>query len=183
MVDWPHSPIHRLSDAGVYMVTAGTYRRQPFLAGGEHLTLVRDMLFAHAAKLRWQLQAWAVLPNHYHFIAQSPPCPATLRTLIQQLHGATAHALNATDRRPGRRVWFEYWDSRITFEKSFFARLKYVHLNPVKHGLAENAERYPWCSAAWFAREANRSFQRTVMSFPIDRLKVVDMECGGSPPL
>jgi putative transposase len=30
---------------------------------------------------------------------------------------------------------YEFWDTRLTFEKSWFARLNYVHQNPVKHGL------------------------------------------------
>jgi hypothetical protein len=25
MADWPHSPVHRLTEAGAYMVTCGTY--------------------------------------------------------------------------------------------------------------------------------------------------------------
>jgi len=28
-----------------------------------------------------------------------------------------------------------FWDTRLTFEKSWLARLKYVHHNPLYHGL------------------------------------------------
>ena len=68
-------------------------------------------------------------------------------------------------------------DARLTFQKSYLARLKYVHLNAVHHGLVKDAEEYPWRSAAWFARHADGAFHRTVMSFPIDRLNVADVEC------
>jgi len=175
--DWPHSPLHRLSDGGVYMVTAATYHSQPLLHDARRLTLVRDLLLELAADLGWRLEAWAVLPNHYHFIAQSPAEAATLVSLVRRLHSATAVRLNAEDRTPGRRVWFQYWDSQITFERSYLARLKYVHLNAVKHGLVADAEKYPWCSAAWFVREAGWAFVQTVMSLPIDHLNVIDVEC------
>jgi hypothetical protein len=52
--------------------------------------------------------------------------------------------------------------------------LKYVHQNPVHHGIVSNAELYPWCSAAWFARHAQSAFFKTVNSFRIDRLQVRD---------
>jgi len=31
-------------------------------------------------------------------------------------------------------LWYEFWDTHLTFEKSWLARLNYVHQNPVKHG-------------------------------------------------
>lgn len=77
-------------------------------------------------------------------------------------------------RRPERKVWFQYWETRLTFEKSYLARLKYVHNNPVKHGLVRVATEYPWCSAAWFERTADRSFYRTITGLGIDKINVRD---------
>ena len=39
--DWPHTPVHRLDSAGVYMVTAATLQRSissKQLRGGRHLS-------------------------------------------------------------------------------------------------------------------------------------------------
>jgi hypothetical protein len=41
-------------------------------------------------------------------------------------------------------------------EKSWLARLNYVHQNAVKHGLVPIAHQYPWCSAPWFETNARR---------------------------
>jgi putative transposase len=165
------------------MVTASTYRKEHLFASPKRLALVRDTLFALAKELGWELQAWAVMPNHYHFIALSEGQPETLRILVRRLHSLTARAVNAEEGRPGRRVWFQYWDTRLTFQESYLARLKYVHLNPVHHGLTKRAEEYPWCSARWFAVTAEAPFFKTVQSFRVDRLNVPDVECGGLPPL
>lgn len=86
----------------------------------------------------------------------------------------TAKEFNLQDNQPGRRVWFQYWDTLLTFQRSYLARLNYVHNNPVKHGLVANAENYPWCSAAWFAQNAPRSFVETVSRFKIDKVNVFD---------
>jgi len=117
-----------------------------------------------------------VLSNHYHFIASSPKDPKTLPKMLSKLHTTTAIKLNKWDESPGRKVWYQYFDSRITFQTSYLSRLNYVHHNPVHHGVINNAENYRWCSAAWFARMARPGFYKTVQSFKIDRLNVHD-EC------
>jgi putative transposase len=184
-IAWPHAPPHRLSDTGTYIVTCGTYRKQHFLNSPEKLSLIRNLLFELAQKQDWQLQAWAIMSNHYHFVASSPGNPASLKTMLSALHTLSARDLNRIDEKPGRKVWYNYFDSRITYEKSWLACLNYVNHNPVHHGVVQNAELYEWCSAAWFARESSPAFVKTVNSFKIDQVKVYDdyMECAGSTAL
>ncbi len=174
MTDWPHAPVHRLDDAGTYMVTAGTYLKKHHLCAAERLDLVQDTLFATAREFLWDLQAWAIMSNHYHFVAISPQNPQSLRQFISKLHGQTARRLNQLDNCPGRKVWYQFFDSRITYQRSYLARLKYVHENPARHGVVSAARNYPWCSAAWFEREADPAFWKTVMSFKVDRVNVID---------
>jgi len=174
MLDWPHAPVHRLMEAGAFIVTAGTYLKRRYFDTPEKLSLLQKNLFELAETYHWRLQAWAIMGNHYHFMAISPENPASLKELIRRLHGRTARELNQLDRFPGRKVWFQYWDSHITYQKSYLARLKYVHLNPVHHGLVSAAEQYPWCSASWFEAKAAPAFQKTVLSLPTDRINIVD---------
>ncbi len=174
MADWPHAPLHRLSPNGTYIVTAGTYLKKHVLTDDRRLSLVCDALLDLADECGWALQAWAVLANHYHFIAAATERSGDLSRMLQRLHASTAIKLNALDETPGRRVWFQFWDTRLTYQRSYLARLNYVHRNAVHHGLVERASEYLWCSAAWFEREAAPSFFKTVTSFKIDRLKVVD---------
>ncbi|MGB8475864.1 MAG: hypothetical protein WCE61_17420, partial [Candidatus Acidiferrum sp.] len=67
-----------------------------------------------------------------------------------------------------------YRETRLTYEKSYLARLNYVHQNPVKHGLVPVASLYPWCSAPWFERTARPAQIRTIHRFKTDRLNVAD---------
>jgi len=86
----------------------------------------------------------------------------------------TAKQLNLWDNTPGRRVWFQFWESHITFERSYLARLNYVHHNPARHGVIPLAGNYKWCSAAWFGRNASPAFVNTVKSFKTDHVNVPD---------
>jgi len=173
MPDWPHAPAHSLTRGGTYMVTAATYGKEPIFGSKRRLNLLWEKLLQLCAENEWHLQAWAVFPNHYHFVGAST-VPETLRRVIGQLHAATARAVNELDHQHGRKVWFQYWDTLLTNERSYLARLHYVHENAVHHGIVRHAANYPWCSASWFERSARPAFRKTVLSFPCDRVKVPD---------
>jgi putative transposase len=174
MLKWHHAPVHRLIDKGAYIVTCGTLHKVHRLNAPERLTLVQDSLLALAEAFGWLMQAWSILINHYHFVAMSPDNPANLGEFQAQVHRETSRILNEWGGTPGRQVWFQYWDRHITYERSYYARLHYVHQNPVHHGVVPEATLYPWCSAGWFERRASRAFRKMVESFPIDRVKVYD---------
>jgi REP-associated tyrosine transposase len=78
------------------------------------------------------------------------------------------------DGQPYRNVWYNFWDTRLTYQYSYMARLAYVHRNAVKHGLAPVATHYKWCSARWLERTASPVQVKTICSFQIDKVNVYD---------
>ena len=172
--DWPHAPVHRLDSHGIYMVTGATLRKEHLFSTDEKLSLLENHLLTLARKYEWQLEAWAVFVNHYHFVARGHPDAPPLDQFLKHLHSDTARNLNFLDHSTGREVWFNYWDTKLTYEKSYLARLNYVHQNAVKHGLVNVANQYPWCSAAWFERTASLSAVKTIYSFKTEKLNIHD---------
>jgi putative transposase len=172
--DWPRAPIHRLSEFGTYIVTSGTLHKEHYFQGTRQLDLLESALLRHANAGGWQIEAWAVFSNHYHFVAHAMEDATPLRAVLTALHAETAREINCADRALGRQVWHNFWDTELTFEKSYLARLNYVHHNAVKHGLARVANQYRWCSAAWFERTASRAQIQTIYGFKIDKVRVLD---------
>jgi REP-associated tyrosine transposase len=115
-----------------------------------------------------------VFSNHYHFVARNNNEDHRLKRLLSHLHADTARALNRLDNAAGRTVWFNFWDTKLTFERSYLARLNYVHQNPVKHGLVTIANHYRWCSAAWFERIASPAAVKMIYSFKTDSINLDD---------
>ena len=181
MIDWPHAPPHRLTEQGAYMITCGTYQKTHFLNTPEKLDMFRHLFFDCLEESAWKLHAWAILSNHYHFIASSPSDPRTLKRTVSKLHTLSARDLNRLDHQQGRRVWFQYFDTHITFTNSYLPRLKYVHNNPVHHGIVSCADNYAWCSASWFTRTTEPAFRKTVEGFKMDKLSVADDFCAERP--
>jgi putative transposase len=174
---WSHAPLHRLSEQGTYFVTVGTYLRQHHFRGRERLMVLHRGLLTVCREFGWALEAWAVFSNHYHFVAHSPFDQASaenLPAMLGKLHGKTAGWVNRLDKAVGRKVWHNYRETRLTFEKSYLARLNYTHQNAVKHGLVPVANQYPWCSAVWFERTATPAQVKTIYGFKTDRLETYD---------
>ncbi len=174
---WPHAPTHKLATGGTYFVTASTYQKLHHFRGAERLKVLHRGLLKVAEQFGWNLEAWAVFSNHYHFVGHSPADQSTaesLSSMLNELHKKTAHWLNRLDHASKRQVWFNYRETRLTFQRSYLARLNYVHQNPVKHGLVPVANQYPWCSARWFERVASAAQVKGVYRFKLDQVKVYD---------
>ena len=127
---WPHAPEHRLSVRGTYFVTAGTYQRQHRFADKARLAVLHRGLLKVAADFGWRLEAWAVFSNHYHFVGHSPADADTAKSLslmLGLLHEQTAKWVNKLDAAAGRKVWHNFRETRLTYEKSYLARLNYTH--------------------------------------------------------
>lgn len=174
MEHWPHAPLHWLFEPGTYIVTGATLHKENYFTDARKLDLVQQKLFDAAERYQWSLQAWSVLTNHYHFVGTSPPDANSLRAFIRDFHSAVARELNRMDGVTGRQVLYQFRESAITTEKSYLARLKYVHTNPEHHRVVPNATNYRWCSASWFERTASRAFVRTVQSFKTDYVRVYE---------
>ena len=107
-------------------------------------------------------------------MARGCPDASRLDAFLKHLHSNTAREINQLDQAAGRQVWYNFWDSKLTFQLSYLARLNYVHQNAVKHGLVRVANQYPWCSAAWFERTASPAAVKTIYSFKTEKLKIAD---------
>jgi putative transposase len=174
---WPHAPTHQLAERGAFFVTASTYQRQHCFKGSRRLRVLHRGLLAVAEQFGWSLEAWAVFSNHYHFVGHSPETESdatSLSAMLGILHVKTAEWVNKLDTSVGRQVWFNFWDTHLTRQRSYFARLNYVHQNAVKHGLVSVANQYPWCSASWFERTSPPAIVKSIYRFKTDRLAVDD---------
>ena len=173
MGDWPHAPIHRFGDGGIYFVTGATLDRQHLFRTPGALDSLQQLLFEKANEHRVSLQAWSLFPNHYHLVVTSDE-GTRVKKMLTRVHVESAIAINRCHDKPGRRVWYQFRDTQLTYERSWLARLKYTHENAVHHRVVANAMNYRWCSASWFAAHATPAFVETVKRMKVDRLCVDD---------
>jgi len=172
--DWHHAPIHRFQPGCTYIVTAGTLYRQHYFHTDEHLRKLERLLLDSLLEARWRIHAWSVFSNHYHFIGDDWGRTTDLKELIGRFHSRTALSLNQAEKKPGRQIWFQYWDRCLTFESSYWARLNCIHNNAVRHGLVTTASDYPFCSARLFETRMSSGFLRRLKSYRCQRVEIYD---------
>ena len=144
--------LKRYQDSGQFhFVTFSTYRRLPFLNQPWIRDLFVDCLEQTRSKYRFQIFGYVVMPEHVHLLVSEPE-KGLLATAIQALKIAVAR--RATRYRPGNEVplWQKrYYDHNLRSHQSFTNKLRYIHRNPVKRGLAARPEDWRWSSFRHYA--------------------------------
>ena len=140
-----HTPPHPLGGAGEFHLTAACYQHEPIIGH------TPDRMDAFAESLldtlkNCQLQAWCLLPNHYHVYISTSDLKNTLANL-GRLHGRSSFAWNGEDAQRGRHVWHSIADRQIRNESHGWATVNYIHHNPVRHDYVSKWQQWPWSSA------------------------------------
>jgi putative transposase len=86
------------------------------------------------------------MSNHVHLIAV-PHSQTALSSSLKQAHGRYAAYWNGQQSSTGH-VWQGRFYSCPLDEKHLWEALRYVELNPVRAGMVEKPEHWPWSSAA-----------------------------------
>ena len=116
--------------------------RQPEIAA-----LVRDALLRFDGE-RYVLREWCVMPNHVHvLVIQREGFP--LAEIVKSWKAFTARQANALLGRSGPFWMRDYHDRSIRDERHMNQAAVYIRNNPVKAGLCERPEDWPWSSAGW----------------------------------
>lgn len=97
---------------------------------------------------RYRLIAWCIMPNHVHVLIETWP-GYPLDKVLHSWKSFTALQANRLLNRTGEFWAREYYDRFIRDERHFAQTMAYIEQNPVKAGLVESAEAWPFSSAAW----------------------------------
>ncbi len=89
------------------------------------------------------VHAFVVMPDHVHLLLTPAP-EVSLEKAMQLIKGGFSFQLKSK-----MDVWERSFDSRrIVDEQDFRTRLGYIHRNPVRRGLVDVEEMFPYSSAA-----------------------------------
>ncbi len=124
----------------------------------------------------WELEDWVILDNHYHIMVNGPGNEIFLSKFIAEYHKFTALFMkkNYAELAKLPKVFNNYWDTCITYERSYFARLNYLYNNPVKHGYVRKAHDYEWGSFFIRYNEDELSIDKLLNQFPCDTVNIED---------
>ena len=171
---YKHSPPHFFKSNQIYMITAATYNKLPLFKSEINKSFLLNIIINKFSLNKWKIDAYVILDNHYHLLVQSPEDSISLSKIINDIHKFSALEINRQEQTLGRKVWWNYWDSIITYEKSYYSRINYIHFNPVKHGYTNDPLTYAFSSYGEFYKSDQDRTVALINAYPFDKVKVND---------
>ena len=120
----------------------------------ENIDALRETLRRVRNAHPFHIDAMIVLPDHLHALWTLPAGDADFAKRWMLIKAGFSRQILPTERRSPSRVakgergiWQRrYWEHLIRDEGDFARHVDYIHVNPVKHGLATRAVEWP-CSS------------------------------------
>ena len=172
---YDHTPPHLFLSHAKYFITGSTYLKKHFLESKEAKIIAAHFMFKSFAHYGWEIEDWIILNNHYHLMANAPENALTLSKVIKNFHRFSALKIKKTVsyKKVPEKIWYNYWDTCITYEGSYFARINYIWFNSVNHDYTDKAEKWEFGSFYYRAKNWN-TVKDIIEQFSLDRINVKD---------
>ncbi|MHC4563309.1 MAG: REP-associated tyrosine transposase [Planctomycetota bacterium] len=145
-------------EGGIYFLTLVTHAGIPILTRPLARQLLRHAFERVRQQRPFEQIASVLLPDHIHLLWRHPQADTDYSRRISAIKQAFTRDWVASGgpeasvtslRRPSghRGVWQKrFYEHTIRDYKDFRRHLDYIHISPVKHGLADRPRDWPWSS-------------------------------------
>ena len=105
--------------------------------------LLIDVLRSNVATGKFQLHDFVIMPDHLHLL-MTLPGDVAIEKAMQLIKGGFSYRLKKEFGYQGE-VWQRgFSEVRVSDQESFLLHREYIVQNPVKAGLVDTAEQYPY---------------------------------------
>jgi len=157
----PRGPRIDFPGAIHHVYARGIEKRDVFLDDADRFSLL-DRVGRNLAKCEMRCFAWALLPNHFHFLLQSDT--GRLPSFMHCLLTGYSKYFNERYGRVGHLFQNRYKSSIVGKAGYFRDLVRYIHLNPLRSGIVRSVaelEEYPWTGHRRVVRGGNPEWQDT----------------------
>jgi len=127
-----------------HVTQRGNRRADIFLTDGDRESYL-SYLHTYATKRGLSVWAYCLMTNHVHLIV-SPESEQSLSEALHDAHTAYAMHFNGRMKQSGH-VWQGRFYACTLDETHLWEAVRYVECNPVRAGMVQRAEDFPWSSA------------------------------------
>ena len=119
--------------------------RQPIFRTTADLAFFKDCLTFAARRHGVVVHAYVLMTNHVHLLV-TPELATSLPRTMQSVGRVYVRYFNAIRERSGTLWEGRYKAAIVDSDRYLLACMRYIEQNPVRAGLVERPERYPWSS-------------------------------------
>ena len=137
------NPEEILSSSRTFFVTTKTSLGCPLLQSERNAGLLIDVLRSHVAARKFQMHDFVVMPDHVHLLL-TVGLDMSIEKAMQFIKGGFSYRLKKEFGYAGE-VWQKgFSEVRVEDRQSFLQHRKYIAENPVKAGLVDSPEEFPY---------------------------------------
>jgi len=129
---------------GIYHVTGRVLAREDIARDDKDQKHWLDQLDAVVTRLGWRVFAWVLMSNHFHLFLTTPE--PNLSRGMHDLNAGYVNWYNTRHRRRGPLFQGRFYSILVEREYHYWELTRYIHLNPVRAGMVEQPQEYPWSS-------------------------------------
>lgn len=123
----------------------GNERRDIFVDSADRARFLR-ILDRVVDRMNVLCHAYCLMGNHYHLLIETPD--GNLSPAIRQLNGTYAQSFNLRHDRVGHLFQGRFTSKLVEKDVYLLAVSRYIVLNPLRSGLVDRPEDWPWSSYA-----------------------------------
>jgi len=133
-----------LSPKRTFFVTSKTSMGRRLLQSERNAMLLIDVLRSYARAKKFHVHDFVVMPDHIHLLLTVGP-DMSIERAMQYIKGAFSYRLKKETGYAGE-VWQRgFSEVRVEDDPSFEEHRRYIAQYPVRAGLADSAEQFPYC--------------------------------------
>lgn len=140
----PRKPRLYLPDIPAHIVQRGNNREPCFFAEDDYRFYL-DRLARALKRYQVKLHAYVLMTNHVHLL-MTPADESGISKVMSLLGQHYVQYINRTYRRSGTLWEGRHKSSLIQTEEYLLLCYRYIELNPVRAGMVESPQDYPWSS-------------------------------------
>jgi REP element-mobilizing transposase RayT len=132
-----------------YHVTSRGNERKPVFKSKRDRE--KFLVYLESASERYEavIHVYCLMDNHYHLLIETPA--GNLSQIMQHINGAYTTYFNVKRQRSGHLFQGRYKSILVQADEYAKELSRYIHLNPVRVGIAETPEEYEWSSYSYYA--------------------------------
>jgi putative transposase len=144
---------------GIYHVIARGNERREIFRDDQDRRVYLSRLAECRKRYEFGLLAYCLMPNHVHLAIERGP--VSIGKIVMVLHAFYGQKFNHRYDRVGHLFQGRYRAFLVDSERYLGALIQYIHLNPVRAGLADRPETYAWSSDRHYRRTGGPSWLDT----------------------
>jgi len=132
-----------VSASRVYFITIRAYTNQAAFVRPELNQLVLDVLAEEQERQECSVFTYCLMPDHLHFLISPRREGISVLTFTDQYKGKATNRSWTVGWR-GKLWQPRYYDHIVRSQESLLEIAEYILSNPIRRGLVERAEDWPW---------------------------------------